>query len=73
MDKAMIRDRLAQADAHVQLGLTHIAKQHIIIANLDRDGIDATLAREVLDTFEDMQVSHVADRDRLAKSLETLK
>lgn len=73
MDKAMIRDHLAQAEEHVALGLTHIAKQHAIIAHLERDGIDATLARDLLATFEDMQKSHVADRDRLAKELWALE
>jgi hypothetical protein len=70
MDKVMIRDHLALAEEHVQLGLFHIAKQHAIIAELERDGLDATLAREVLATFEEMQGAHVADRDRLKAELE---
>ena len=68
----MIRDHLAQAEAHVQLGLTHIAKQHEIIADLERLGIDVTLAREVLTTFKEIQVTHVADRDRLAQEVARL-
>jgi hypothetical protein len=70
MDKVMIHDHLALAEEHVQLGLVHIAKQHAIIAELERDGLDATLAREVLTTFEEMQRAHVADRDRLKAELE---
>jgi hypothetical protein len=65
----MIQDHLAQAEEHVQLGLTHIAKQHAIIAELERDGLDAKMARELLTTFEEMQRSHVADRDRLREEL----
>jgi hypothetical protein len=69
MDKAMIRDHLALAEEHVALGLTHIAKQHEIIADLERTGGDTAMALEVLKTFESMQAAHVADRDRLAKEL----
>jgi hypothetical protein len=39
MDKATIR-------------LTHFAKQHAIIANLERNGHDIMMALQLLDTFE---------------------
>jgi hypothetical protein len=69
MDKATIREHLARAEANVLLGWTHIAQQRALIVKLDHDCIDATLAREVLKTFEEMQSAHVADRDRLTKEL----
>jgi hypothetical protein len=69
MDKAMLRDHLARTELHVQLGLTHIAKQHAIIAALERDRHDTKMAREILTTLEETQALHVADRDRLMKKL----
>ena len=34
-----------------------------------RNGVDATLARARLDTFESVHRTHVADRNRLANAL----
>jgi hypothetical protein len=69
MDIAMIRDHLALAEGHVRLGAMHIVKQQAIVSDLERDGLDTAMARELLTTFEQMQLAHVADRDRLAKEL----
>jgi hypothetical protein len=73
MDKTKIQYHLAQAESHVQLGLSHIAEQHELIVRMDLDGLDTTMAREVLSTFEDIQRSHVADRDRLVRELAEAK
>src|SRR4051812_49110841 len=70
VDEIMIQDHLDLAEGHVRLGLEHIAKQRVIIAELEGNGLDTSLAREVLATFEGMQKAHVADRDRLRLELE---
>ncbi len=69
MDRAMIERHLAQAEAHVALGLQHIARQIEVIANLERGGHATSLAFELLATFRDMQVTHEADRGRLSLEL----
>jgi hypothetical protein len=47
-----------------------IARQRTVIANLERNGHDATLARSLLAQFQYTQVAHIADRDQLKKQLE---
>ena len=69
MDRAMILDHLAQSREQVALGEKHIARQHEIISELDRDGHGTTEARALLVQFEEMQVEHVKHRDRLEKEL----
>ena len=70
IDRAMWQQHLAQAERHVTLGETHIAKQRAIVAELERDGHDARIARDLLDQLEQMQELHVADRDRLREDLD---
>lgn len=69
IDREMWQEHLAQAERHVTLGETHIAKQRAIVAELERDGHDARIARDLLDQLEQMQDLHVADRDRLREDL----
>ena len=69
IDRAMWQEHLAQAERHVTLGETHIAKQQAIVAELERDGHDARIARDLLDQLEQMQELHVADRDRRREEL----
>ena len=65
----MILERLAKAHGHVVLGEKHIARQHEIISELERDGHDSLTARDLLDTLKSMQLEHVAHRDRLEKEI----
>ena len=62
MDKETIRRKLELANQHVELGERHIIRQREIVAEFERDQ-DA--ARALLATFEEIQITHVADRDRL--------
>lgn len=67
--RSMIRQHLTLAREHVAQGEKHVARQREIVAELDRDGHDAALARQLLEQFERVQANHVADRDRLEKEL----
>jgi hypothetical protein len=69
MDKATIREHLVLAERHVRLDASLIATQKAIITKYVRDGGDTTMAQQLLFTFEEMQVTHIADRDRLAREL----
>ena len=67
MDKEAIRQHLVVAQQHVELGERHIKRQREIVEELDSD---QRSARSLLTTFEEMQVTHVADRDRLQDLLD---
>lgn len=69
MDRTVILEHLAQARRHVVQGERHIARQREIVAELERKGQDALAARDLLDSFEALQVLHIADRDRLEEEL----
>ena len=69
MDKVMIREHLVLAERHVRLDASLIATQKAIITKYVRDGGDTTMAQQLLITFEEMQVAHVTERDRLSKEL----
>jgi hypothetical protein len=72
MDRARFERHLRQAEEHVALGLQHIADQRAIVAEHEQKGWDATRARELLATFESIQTSHEADRDRLRREIAAL-
>jgi hypothetical protein len=69
MDRSMILDHLAIAERHVTEGLRHISHQKQIIIDLTNGGHDTSIARSLLDDFEDVLKMHIADRDRLKKEL----
>jgi hypothetical protein len=69
MNRAMQLAHLAQAERHIASGLRHIEKQEQIIADLDCNGRDITVAVDVLWTFRDMQDHLVAYRDRIIEQL----
>lgn len=69
MDKAMTLAHLALAERHVARGYEHIASQMRIIDSLANGGHDTANAERLLATFEDVQRSHLADRDRLQREL----
>ena len=70
MDRALAKQHLAEAERDVALGQTHIERQFQIIAELERDGHDATRARELLATFMAVQVEHKTHRDQLLRELD---
>jgi hypothetical protein len=65
----MVAKHLVQAEDQVASGRRAIIRQHELILNLERDGQDAGEARRLLATFEDLQILHVAGRDRFLKEL----
>jgi len=71
MDRAIVEEYLAQAERHVKQGDRHIESQRRIVAELERSGhIEAAgRARSLLTQFEEIQLAHIADRDRLKEEL----
>ena len=72
MDREQLTEHLAMTERHVAQGLGHLSSQRRIIANLEREGHDATTAIDLLALFEKTQASHVADRDRIRAELRNL-
>ena len=72
MDRNTLELHLRQARAHVAQGEKHIARQRAVVASLEAGGHDSEAARELLATFEDSQVMHVADVARLENELDRL-
>jgi hypothetical protein len=70
MDRAMHLAHLAQAERHIASVRRYIERQEQIIADLERDGCDITIALDLLTTFRHMQDQNVAQRDRILKELE---
>jgi hypothetical protein len=70
MDRAMQQARLAQAERHIASVRRYIERQEQIIADLERDGCDITIALDLLTTFRHEQDQNVAQRDRILKELE---
>ena len=70
MDRAMQQARLAQVERHIASVRRYIERQEQIIADLERDGCDITIALDLLTTFRHMQDQNVAHRDRILEELE---
>jgi len=70
MDLTLIEAHLAVAEEHIAQGERHVARQRELVGLLCRGGYDTTAARALLQTFEQSQAMHLADRDRLRKELE---
>lgn len=65
----MLLDHLTQAERHVALGESHVARQKQIVAALAMRGSDDGIARALLAQFEALLALHVAGRDRLRAEL----
>jgi len=74
MDRILLLDRLGQAERHIREGERHILRQREIIDELERHGRGqtrtASMAREILLSFEMTQSTHIADRERLIETLQ---
>jgi hypothetical protein len=57
-DRALIERYFAQADEAARRSRMLVDRQREIIAALERDGHDASRARELLRTFEQTQADH---------------
>ncbi|RWF64945.1 MAG: hypothetical protein EOS47_12670 [Mesorhizobium sp.] len=60
--------RLEMLERHVLLGERHIERQREIVTEVRHRGYRTDLAEELLSLFEQMQLLHVAHRDRLLNS-----
>ena len=69
MDRAFFEHALLLALQHIEIGHRNVARQREIVAELGRDGHDTTLARDLLANFEELQLIHMADRDRVLQKL----
>jgi antitoxin (DNA-binding transcriptional repressor) of toxin-antitoxin stability system len=69
MEREMIRQHLAEAEAHIREGEELIAKQHEIVARLESAGADTVEARKLLSNLETAQTMHITDRNRAAAEL----
>jgi hypothetical protein len=69
MDRDSLLDLLAKVERHIALGQTHLARQELLIAKLDRDGHDTTDAFILLDTLREAQELHKAGRERILRKL----
>jgi arginine repressor len=70
MDREIIQRHLAQAEDHIILGERHIVRQRELVAELEQKGHDTTEAKRLLAEFEELQVMHLADCDRLRRELD---
>jgi len=61
MDRELLERRLAAAERNVTLGFEVIAEQRQAVAALDAWGQDATIARRILQAFEEMQAGFLED------------
>jgi hypothetical protein len=64
-NREILQEALAQAEWDVARGEYLIARQQQIVAKLERDGHDAEVGRKLLKRLEDMQATHITDRDRI--------
>jgi hypothetical protein len=69
MDRAILEEHLELAERHVAAGEQIVARQRAVVAQLAHDGHDIGEATRLLDQFEQVQASYIADRDRLRKEL----
>ena len=69
MDRDTLKRHLTKVEEQVAIGAQNVAQQRELVAELERDGYDATQAKKMLEQFLEQQALHIADRDRLIKEL----
>jgi len=72
MDRALIISYLQAAEEQVANGDRQIARHCDLIFTLERAGHDTTSAIALLRELKQMQIQHVAERDRLRDELAVL-
>jgi hypothetical protein len=65
----MLERHLQRAERHVAVAQEHVRRQRERVAKLERDGHDASAAGTLLAQFEELEIMHIAHRDRLARQL----
>jgi hypothetical protein len=73
MDRAMIHQRLREAEDHILHCAALIARQRQVIAELQRDGCDVIRAMILLATFEATQRVHIDARDQALDELRSAR
>lgn len=69
MDHRTLDQRLKLAERHVAAGWRNLARQMHLVADMNMNGKDITLARRILLNFEDLMDQYLASRDRLKRQL----
>jgi len=72
MDRDILERQLTKAEEQVVIAAQNVARQRELVAQLERDGHDASQAQKMLEQFLKQQALHIADRDRLIKELSEL-
>jgi len=65
LDGALALATLRRAEDHIAEAEAHIRRQREIVADLERDGHDTALAKDLLEIFEGTLANHIRLRDRL--------
>ena len=69
LDRVLTSDHVQKARSHVVESEEHVRRQRRLVADLERDGHETALARELLTYFEEILLAHVAVHDRLIAEL----
>ena len=72
MNWIALRRRLTVAEERVGVGANNVARHRRIVAELERDGHDVTLAKEILAELEKAYALQVAACDRIRRELAAL-
>jgi hypothetical protein len=70
LSRALLEEYLARAERHVAERERTLARERERVAGLERDGRDATSARDLQASYERILALHIAERDRLRESLD---
>ena len=73
VDQEVLKQHLAQAQQHVDLGERRVAQLRELVAKLERDGRDPAQAKKLLSSFEKSLAQHVVDRDRIRRELAAVR
>ncbi len=65
----VIHYKLMIAEGKIAFGDQLIASQRDFVASLERSGRDSALAKDLLYMFVELQLMHIADRDRFRSEL----
>ena len=71
VEEVWLSSDLERAQHHVAEGLEHIARQRRLISELERDGHDTRLARELLTSLEETQALYESTLARVTYELLT--
>jgi hypothetical protein len=69
MDRAKLKEVLAEAEQCIGDGKVYVALQRAIVAKLAIEGQDTEKARYVLNTLQDTLALHIEHRDQLKRQL----